>query len=215
MTIALAGRIKHYVEYKPERLYLRGIYGETVSKDIDIMSNEKGEAFEILDISSNMDDKITYKALPGDGPGKYRIQVFKNPKLGTINTWGSLTVHSNSEKAPDTVIQINVVTRGSIVIQPTTLNFGAVRAGAQVASNGIEKEVTIFKVKGDFNITGITFSSDRYEASVEPLEEGKKYRVHVGFKPDGEQRSYVDEMVINTDDPLEPTIRVRLLARGV
>ena len=46
-------------------------------------------------------------------------------------------------------------------------------------------------------------------------EGGKKYKVVVGFQPGSEQQSYVDEMLIKTDDPTEPSIRIRLLARGV
>ena len=215
VTISLAGQIVHYVDIQPERVYLRGMYGEQVSKDLTVVSNEKKKDFQILGLSSNIDDKITYRVEPDSEPGHYRIKLFKNPKLPTLNTWGSLTVETNSEKSPQKIIQVNVVTRGSIVCQPTTINFGAVRAGSSLGTEGLEKEVVIFKVKGDFNITDIKFSSDNYKASVEPMEDGKKYKVMVGFRPGEEQKSYVDEMIINTDDPQEPSIRVRLLARGV
>jgi hypothetical protein len=215
LTLSIAGQIMHYVDIQPERVYLRGMYGEAVSKELTVVSNEKKKDFQILELSSNIDDKITYRIEPEAEPGRYKVKLFKNPKLPTLNTWGSLTVKTNSEKSPEKIIQVNVVTRGSIVCQPTTLNFGAVRVGATLATQGLEKELTIFKVKGDFNITDITFSSDRYQASVEPLDEGKKYKVVVGFSPSGEQKSYVDEMIIRTDDPQEPSIRVRLLARGV
>ena len=63
--------------------------------------------------------------------------------------------------------------------------------------------------------TLMAFSSDFYEASIESVEEGKKYKVKVNFRPGADQKSYVDEMIINTDDPQEPSIRVRLIARGV
>jgi hypothetical protein len=215
LTISIAGQIMHYVDVQPDRVYLRGMYGETVSKEVTIVSNEKKKDFQIVDVSSNIDDKMTYRVEPDAEPGHYKIKLFKNPKLPTLNTWGSLTIKTNSEKTPEKIIQVNVVTRGAIVCQPTTLNFGAVRAGAVLGAQGIEKELTVFKVKGDFNITDITFSSDRYHASVEALEDGKKYKVLVGFRPAADQQSYVDEMIIRTDDPQEPSIRVRLLARGV
>lgn len=215
MTITLAGKILHHVDIKPDRVYLRGMYGESVSKELSVSSVEMKKDLEILEVSSNIDDKITYKIVPEAEPGNYKIVLFKNPKLPTLNTWGSLAIKTNSKETPLSVVQVNVITRGSIVVQPTTLNFGAVRSDAPLGSNGVEKELTIFKLKGEFNIIDVTFSSDRYSAKIEALEEGKKYRVVVGFRPGSEQQSYVDEMVINTDDPTEPSIRVRLLARGV
>lgn len=215
MTISLAGHIIRYVEVEPTRVYLRGMYGEAVSKELRVTSNEMKKDLEILDVSSNIDDKITYKVESNAEPGTYKITLFKNPKLPTLNTWGSLAVKTNSEKSPMSIVQVNVVTRGAIVCQPTTLNFGAVRAESSLGAMGVQKEITIFKLKGEFNITDIEFSSGYYEAKIEPLEEGKKYKVTVGFHPDASRQSYVDEMVINTDDPTEPAIRVRLLARGV
>lgn len=215
MTISIAGKILHYVEIDPTRVYLRGMYGEAVEKDLTVSSHEKMKDFQILEVSSNMDDKITYRVEPDAEPGQYRIKLFKNPKLPTLNTWGSLTIRTNSEHSPEKVIQVNVVTRGSIVVQPSTINFGAVQAGAAFGPGGVEKEITIFKLKGDFNITDVKFSSDLYKAKVEPMEGGTKYKVTVGFHPGAEPRSYVDEMIISTDDPTEPSIRVRLLARGV
>jgi hypothetical protein len=211
VTISLGGTVISYVDIKPNRVYLRGMYGEPVSSEVRISSNEKKKDLEIVEVSSNIDDKITYEVVPDSEPGHYAIKLYKNPKLPTLNTWGSLFITTNSEKTPDKVVQINVVTRGAIIVQPSTLNFGNVRPDPA----GVEKVITVSKVLGDFQIRDVAFSSDHYEASIEPVEEGKKYRVKVNFRPDTEQKSYVDEMIINTDDPQEPSIRVRLIARGV
>jgi len=218
MTISLAGQILHYVDIEPsDRIYLRGMYGEQVMKEITVTSNEKKKDFKITGMSSNIDDKITYKAMPGAEPGVYTIRLFKNPKLPALNTWGSLTINCNSEHTPEKIVQINVNTRGSIVVQPSTINFGSITNDVISAppGQGLEKAVTIFKVNGDFNIRDVKFSSSYYKADIEPLEDGKKYKVTVSFRPPVHKSSYVDEMVINTDDPQEPSVRVRLLARGI
>jgi hypothetical protein len=182
LTISLGGKVINHVDIKPSRVYLRGMYGEQVGSELQISSNEKKKDLEILDVTSNIDDKMTYKVIPGGEPG------------------------------PDKVVQINVVTRGSIIVQPSTLNFGNVRSSNP---NGVEKTITVSKVVGDFQIRDVAFSSAFYEATIEPVEEGKKYKVKINFRPESDQKSYVDEMIINTDDPQEPSIRVRLIARGV
>ena len=117
------------------------------------------------------------------------------------------------------ILQVNVNTRGAIVVQPSTINFGSVTddviAASENGGEGLQKAVTIFKVRGDFSIRDVIFSSSYYEANIEPLEDGKNYKVTVSFRPPVLKKSYVDEMVINTDDPQEPSVRVRLLARGI
>lgn len=212
MTISIAGKVLYYVTVTPSsRIYLRGMYGEKVAKEISITSSEKKKDFKILDVSSNIDDKITYRVIEDQEPGTYKIRLVKNPKLPTLNTWGSLKIKTNSDHSPEKVIQVNVTTRGSIVVQPSTLNFGAVSSDASGAN--LEKSITIFKVKGEFAIKDVTLSSDSFRAKVEPLEEGKKYKVTVKFEPGADPQSYLDEMIINTDDPQEPSLRVRLLGR--
>ncbi|MFQ5510907.1 MAG: hypothetical protein ACE5EO_03560 [Candidatus Krumholzibacteriia bacterium] len=212
MTVSIAGKILRYVEVTPSnRIFLRGMYGESVSKELTITSSEKKNDFKIVDLSSNIDDKITYKAVAQPEPGTYKIRLFKNPKLPTMNTWGSLTITTNSEHAPEKKIQVNVTTRGSIVVQPSTLNFGSVSGESRLA--GVEKSLTVFKVKGEFSIKDIKFTTDAFRASVEPIEEGRKYQVKVNFQPGTQAQAYLDEMIINTDDPQEPALRVRLRAR--
>ncbi|UCG52340.1 MAG: hypothetical protein JSW58_01960 [Candidatus Latescibacterota bacterium] len=218
LTIALAGKILSYVDIQPaSRVYLSGMYGEQVSKELIVTSNEKIKDFKILKLSSNLDDKITYKVIPDSEPGKYKIKVWKNPKLPTLHTWGSLFIDTNSEHSPQKVVQVNVSTRGAIVCQPSQLNFGAFNfARAEKDKDApTEKSLTVFKVKGDFQITNVEFTSSDFKAEVQPVEEGKKYKVVVSFVPEAKKKTYYDEMIINTDDPNEPSVRVRLLARGV
>lgn len=215
MTLTMIGTIIRYVDVEPERLYLRGMFGEAVEKEIKVSSSEMTKDFQIHSVTSNMDDKITYRVVPGAEPGQYNIKVYKNPKLPTLNTWGSIFLQTNSKQSPEKVVQVNVVTRGAIVVQPSTVNFGAVTpASATKDVPEVEKTVTVFKVKGDFQIRDVAFSSEYYKADIEQVEEGKKYKVKVSFRPEVEQKSYVDEMIITTDDPQEPSIRVRLVARA-
>jgi hypothetical protein len=217
MTIALAGRIIPYIEVQPSnQLYLTGVYGEAVSKELVLSSNEKKKKFEITSLSSNIDDKITYSYAPAEEPGRYKITVWKNPKLPTLNTWGSLYINTNSEHSPQKIIQVSVATRGLIVCQPTQVNFGAQKfneAGALVKP--AFQTVEIFKLEGEFHIKNVEFSTPDYKADVETVEPGKRYKVLVTFAPGAKKKNYQDEMMINTDDPQEPSVRVNILARGL
>jgi hypothetical protein len=217
MTIALAGRIIPYIEVQPStQIYLTGVYGEKVSKEIILSSNEKKKKFEITGLSSNIDDKITYSYAPAAEPGRYKVTVWKNPKLPTMNTWGSLYIDTNSDHTPQKVLQVQVATRGLIVCQPTQVNFGAQKfndAGGLIKP-GLQT-IEIFKVDGEFHIKNVDFSTPDYKAQVEVVEPGRRYKVNVTFAPREKQKNYQGEMIINTDDPQEPSVRVNILARGL
>lgn len=217
LTITLAGKIIPFVEILPSpTVYLTGVYGEKVFKELIVKSNEKKKDFKILGLSSNIDDKITYAYYPDPEPGRYTVIVWKNPKLPTLNSWGSLTIESNSERSPQKVIQVSVATRGLIVCQPSQVNFGAVKFNPTGAlANPVVQRVDVFKVEGEFGIQKVEFSTTEYKAEVAPLEDGKRYRIDISFLPTSKKKNYRDEMIITTNDPQEPSIRVPLLAHGL
>jgi hypothetical protein len=216
LTITLAGKIIPYIEIQPAAtVYLSGIYGEKVFKELIVKSNDRKKDFKIHGLSSSMDDKITYAYYPDPEPGRYTVVVWKNPKLPTLNSWGSLTIHSNSEKSPEKVIQVSVATRGLIICQPSQVNFGAVRFTPTGAlAQPVEKSVEVFKIEGEFALRNVEFSSTDYTAEMETVEPGKRYRIKVAFLPTSKKKTYQDEMIINTTDPQEPSLRVILLAHG-
>ena len=215
VTVAVKGVVRYHVEVNPgEKVYLRGMYGEPVMRELTIHSPEKQDNFEITGLRSNIDDKITYAAEPAGEPGVYTIKVWKNPKMAKANTWGALTIASNSEHSPERVVQVNVNTRGSIIAQPATINFGTVTEDRLKNEPSLVKSVTVFKIKGEFDIRDVRFSSSYYEADIEAIEEGAKYKVTVRFEPNAVKMSYMDEMIVRTNDPQEPEIRIRLIARG-
>lgn len=219
MQVSLVGNEIPFVEVQPsERVYLQGRYGEKIEKDVTVRSNEDGLDFKVTGLESNIDDKITYKVEPA-ADGAYTIKIWKNPKLPTLNTYGSLTLHTNSEKAPEKVLQVQVVTKGSITVQPTTLNYGAIPfAKKDEKAKPARRSVTLIKSEGTFGITDIQFSSNLYDAKVNEVVPGKRYAIEVEFKPPVKiqvRQREVGEMIVHTDDPTEPTLRVKLVARAM
>lgn len=220
VTLAVNGEEVPYVSVAPTpRVYLQGEYDQPVSQTVTVSSNEKDLDFKVEGLSSNIDDKITYKVEPGAEAGSYQVHIYKNPKLPTLNTFGTLYIHTNSKKAPETQVQVQVVTRGSITIQPTLINFGAVRFGmGGKEAQPVTRNVTLLKSKGEFKIKDIKFNSDRYEAKVQEMIPGQRYEVDVKFHPPKKtmpRQREVGEMIIHTNDPHEPTIRVKLVARAM
>ena len=219
ISLSLAGTEKSYVEVSPpNRLYLQGQYGEEVNKTLVLRSNEEGLDFQVTGVSSNIDDKVTYRYEAGEADGEFRVHVYKNPRLPTVNTFGTLFIRTNSENAPEKEIQVQVVTKGSITVQPSVVNFGRVRFGDQsTKGQSLTRSFTVLKVRGDFSIEDIEADNDHYTWTVEETVPGQRYKVNVTFAAPvrtSPRQNEFGEMTIHTNDPKEPMVRVRLVARS-
>jgi hypothetical protein len=219
-TIGIAGSEVPYVNVQPEgTVFLQGRHGEAVEKQLILTSNEKDLDFKITRLTSNMDDKITYTVAPTGTPGEYALNIYKNPDLPTLTTYGTLHVHSNSTRSPNTDIQINVMTKGSISVSPIMLNFGPVRFGDKTGEGApVTKSIVLSKPAGEFAITSIDLSNPNFNAVAEHVAGGNQYRVQVTFRPPMKRQGRHNEsaeMIIHTNDSLEPAIRVQVVARAM
>jgi len=208
------------VNVDPEgTVYLQGRYGEAIEQDLNISSNEEGLDFKIIGVTSNLDDKITYAVENGTAPRSYTLKIYKNPKLPTLSTFGTVQLHTNSTKMPVTTVQVHVMTKGSIAMSPTVLNYGDIAFASEPGKQTpTTKEITLTRVDGKFQIKDVTISNPNYKAKVDAVTPGQQYRVQVTFTPpvrkQGKQTE-AGELVIHTDDPEEPSMRVQLVARSL
>jgi len=220
MVLKMTGKAIPYVNVDPEgTVYLQGQYGEPIMQDLTVTSNEKDLNFKVLDVSSNIDDKITYALENGTHPGEYHLKIYKNPRLPVISTYGLINLHSNSTHMPMTTIQVHVMTKGSIEMSPTVLNYGTLPfASAPGQQPPTTRQVTISRADGQFQIRDVSVSNPNYKVTVEAVTPGRQYRVGVTFTPPvrtGDKQTEAGELVIHTDDPTEPLMRVQLIARSL
>lgn len=219
ITLQVTGKVIPYVNVVPEgTVYMHGKYGEPVEQSLTITSNEKDLDFKVLGVRSNIDDKITY-ALENGKPGEYTLKVYKNPTLPTLSTYGSIFVTTNSAKWPETTLQVHVMTKGTITTSPSMLNYGAMKfSGKGGGGTPSTKALTVTKSTGEFQIKDVSISNANFKAVVDPVTPGKQYRLQVTFTPPArnnkERQSETGELIIHTDDPKEPAVRIQLVARA-
>jgi hypothetical protein len=214
----LTGEAVPYVAVEPGRVYLTGGHGEKIEASVVVRSNMEDPDFEVTSLESDMDDRISYELAEGEKGGAYRVVIRKNPALPVIDTYGSLFVHTTSEESPRVVVPVQVVTPGTITVEPRTINFGWVHfARPGDTADPVEKTVTLSRRDKPFVIRKIEFTNDHYQAIVTEVEPGHRYDIAVSFYPPVEttphQRAVAD-MLIRTDDSIEPTIAVRLVSRA-
>jgi hypothetical protein len=220
ISLSISGKEIPYVTVVPDgTVYLHGRPGEVIEKELTVASNEKDLDFKVTGVSSNIDDKIKYSFANGAKKGEYVIKVTKDPKLPIQSVYGSLIIHTNSTKVPDTTLQVHVMTKSSILLSPNVLNYGEVKfADPKGPGTPATKTVTVSRSAGKLKITGVTTSNPNFKASFETLTPDQQYTVKVVFTPPLRKQSKqteTGEMIINTDDPQEPTLRVQLVARSI
>jgi len=218
-TLVMSGKEIPLVQVTPDgTIYLHGRPGEKVEKELTISSNEKDLDFQVTGVSSNMDDKIKYSYAKGTKPGDYVIKVEKDPKLPIMSTYGTLIVRTNSKKSPETSLQVHIMTKSSILVSPSVLNYGQMKfADAKGPGTQSTKTLTVTKATGKIKITDVTTSNPNFKATLETVTPEQQYKVKVVFTPPTRRQSKQTEsgeMVLHTNDPQEPTLRVQLVARS-
>jgi uncharacterized protein DUF1573 len=220
ISLSISGKEIPFVNVVPDgTVYLHGRPGEAIDKELTISSNEKDVDFKVTGVTSNIDDKIKYSFAPGAKKGEYVIKVSKNPQLPIMSTYGSLIIHTTSKKAPDTTLQVHVMTKSSILMAPSVLNYGELKFGdGKGPGPKSTKAVTITRSAGKLKIKDVSTSNPNFVAKLETLQPDQQYKISVTFTPPMRKMSKqteTGEIIINTDDPQEPTLRVQLVARAM
>jgi hypothetical protein len=220
ISLSISGKEIPFVNVVPDgTVYLHGRPGEPIEKDLTLTSNEKDGDFKVTSVSSNIDDKIKYAFEPGAKKGEYVVKVTKNPNLPIMSTYGSLIIHTNSKKSPDTTLQVHIMTKSSILLSPSVLNYGEVKfTDKQGPGAPSTKTLTVTKSAGKLNIKEVSTSNPNFTAKLETMTPNQQYKVMVTFTPPVRKQSKqteTGEMIITTDDPQEPQLRVQLVARAM
>ena len=217
VLLTIAGEEVHYVDASPpDRVALVGEYGESTTKEVRVWCNETDIDFRIESITTTLGDRMTVD-FESVEDGHWIVRLTKNPEMPAESANGVVTVHSNSVGMPEKLIQVQVIAKGTITKQPQMLNYGRVPFGLTGKEGApVTRTVLLLKGSGDFDITSIEIDSDRFEARVVRIDPGR-YELRVTFTPPTKQqvRHKVEaEMLVRTDDPREPVIRMRLIARA-
>ena len=76
----------------------------------------------------------------------------------------------------------------------------------------------MLKSSGDFRIESLEVTNDNYKVDVEELIPGKRFKLNVTFTPPAmsqQRQRELGELTVFTNDPTEPKLTVRLVARGM
>jgi len=221
LTLTIAGKKVSLISVVPDGvIYLQGRYEEVIQKEVTISSNEKLPDFKVVGVTSDIDDKIGYEIKPGLKKGEYVLNVKKNPELPMSSSFGTITLKTNSTKAPEYKLQVQVMTKGNITVSPSSVNFGNVAFAAKDKdANPVSRTVMVIKNSGEgLDVKDVKVDNPNFKATVEPVTPGKQFKVEITFQPPlkrSPSQRETGELIINTNDPREPMVRVHLVARAM
>ena len=209
--IKLKGTIKPYITVQPSpRAYLTGFEGDTLSQKLTISTNE-AEPLTITNITSTLDDKITYEITSILQGKEYELSV-KTKEEVQGRSIGSITVTTSSKKKPKLEIPVRINFKNELTISPTTLFFGSIPLTTATEELLLTKHIRVKKERGEpLAIEKIVPSSDFIQTAIETTEEGKRYRITVILEKDKLQKGLLKETLeIHTTYQKKPVVTITL-----
>jgi hypothetical protein len=216
LRIAIRGEIVEYFDFSPMgRVYLEGELHESVEKTVSVTTHDGDPHFEILSLSSDIDDLITYDFAAGKADGEWVIRVRKKNAQVVQQVFGSITVTTNHPNQPVRHLQVQVVNEGPVEVSPQSVNFGVFDPSFRSYEDyPLEYLILVLREAGGLEITGWEVDNDRFTAAVEEVVAGSRYEVRLRFVPpveyDPGRSADVGHLSIFTNLPEQPEITVRM-----
>jgi hypothetical protein len=209
--IKLKGTIKNYITVHPSpRVYLTGYEGDTLSQTLTVSTNEE-EPLSITNITSTLDDHITYeiKSLLEGKSYEFTVTTRKDVKDRAI---GTITLTTSTKQKPKLEIPVRINFKNELTISPSTLFFGSLSLEAPAQESLFTKEIRVRKERGEpLTIEKIIPSSDFIRTTIETEKEGKKYRIRVVLDKDKLKKGLIRETLeIHTNYQKKPVFTISL-----
>lgn len=117
-----------------------------------------------------------------------------------------IKVYTDHPKQKLVQIPVSGFVRPILAVTPPVIDFGQISAAqpAQVSVN-----VRNFASEA-IKVTGITGDVQGLEAKIEPLQEGREYKVRLTLKPEAQKGPFLGKLTMTTDSPKLPKLEVQL-----
>ena len=200
--------MKQHVSIKPgDRINLVGFEGDKLSHKVTIEAIE-GQALEIKEVSSDVDEKIKYKLKTEEKGKKYTLEV-RNRSTEEGFVRGKINLKTSNEKRPVITLPVYVKLQKELVVKPAALSFGKVDTDrTSNLQKRLTKKVMVKKNRGeDLTIKEIEPSVDWIMTQTQTKQEGKQYRIVITLDKDKMPKGPLDEKIeIKTNGQKEPLV---------
>ena len=151
---------------------------------------------------------LAQKAAEGKEHPGYQVILSLKPGLPIGEFKGKVTVQTNHPKEPKVEIPVTANIKGDVEVFPDMFFLGLLKKG-----QGAKKSITVSTVSAEpLKIEKVDNPFDFISIETRPKVEGKEYVLTAAIKETAPVGSIKGDVVIHTNNPDQPTIKVPLYA---
>ncbi|MFN7016060.1 MAG: DUF1573 domain-containing protein [Fimbriimonadales bacterium] len=205
LTLRLTANIRVAIEVRPSEQIPIALKSDAPTvQEVEIVSNTD-EPLEVQDVRVNV-PFATARAEKIDEK-RTKVIITINPDAPAGRNTILATARTNSTARPQVNIALNY--EKGIVVTPTTVFFGAINSATPLP---IERVVTVSRADKGFQIKKFEVDDPNIEVKHEATEDGKQHRFILRYKGGWQPGSVRKNLIIETDDLQQPTLRVSIMA---
>ncbi len=205
LTLRLTANIRVAIEVRPSEQIPVVLKSDAPTvQEVEIVSNTD-EPLVVQDVRVNV-PFATAKAEKIDEK-RTKVIITINPDAPAGRNTILATARTNSTVQPQVNIALNY--EKGIVVTPTTVFFGAINSATPLP---IERVVTVSRADKGFQIKKFEVDDPNIEVKHEATEDGKQHRFILRYKGGWQPGSVRKNLIIETDDVQQPTLRVSIMA---
>jgi hypothetical protein len=205
LTLRLTTTIRVAIEVKPsEQIPITLKTDEPTVQEVEIVSSTN-EPLEVQEVRVNVPFARAEAQKIDDKRTKVIITVSPDAPPGRNTILA--TARTNSTAMPQVNIVLNY--EKGIVVTPTTVFFGAINSATPLP---VERVVTVSRGDKGFQIKKFEVDDPNVEVRHEATQDGKQHRFILRYKGGWQPGTVRKNLIIETDDPQQSTLRVSLMA---
>jgi hypothetical protein len=218
VSVVIKADVRPYVEVLPRPLIrFNAVQREPMTQKVVVVATEPDQRFKIQKVSSSVPFlNASVRKLSGDEliggkpPLQYEVslELAKNAPVGPVSA--KLSIMTDHPKAEEVLVKVYGVIRAMINVTPSQVQFGTVSAKARPGRNLIV--VNNRTGNAAMEIGSMTVDSPAFDTSLTTIEEGRRYQVTVQVKEDASAGDHEGQLVIATNDPDFPELKVPVKA---
>ncbi|BCW96852.1 MAG: DUF1573 domain-containing protein [Fimbriimonadales bacterium] len=205
LTLRLTTTIRVAIEVKP-------------SEQIPVALKTDAPTVQEVEVVSNTDEPLEVQEVRVNVPfARAEAQKIDNKRAKVIITVSPdappgrntilATVRTSSTAMPQVNIALNC--EKGIIVTPTTVFFGAINAATPLP---VERVVTVSRGDKGFQVKKFEVDDPNVEVRHEATADGKQHRFILRYKGGWPAGTVRKNLIIETDDPQQSTLRVSLMA---
>jgi len=188
--------------------------GDRIKEKVIITSLEEGP-FHILDIQSDIKDRINYRLSTIEKGKEYCVEI-ENRSTREGSFQGRIELKTTSEKKPVVVINVYGNLREVVMVKPDSISFGTIDTTKRNFERNLTKTVYVSKLRGGgLTVKEVTPSSDWIMTGATVRNEGKQCVITITLDvkrlPKGQFRERLDIKTNSSKKPLVVDVRGEVL----